>query len=144
MTIFDALYGSQYYDLEKKGYDTNKGRLYGNLLFAVTIMIYLFVILIVMNLVSEDFTKDLTRFLRNIFGHSTGKAIGKIIAIPLVAIIYLVVMLLFGSKKSYEKRSQTYLKAPQKEKDDAIGKMVGVFIVGLLLLTILSISSLFL
>jgi len=30
MNILDALYGSQYYELDKKGYDTSKGRLYGN------------------------------------------------------------------------------------------------------------------
>ena len=144
MTILDALYGSQYYDLEKKGYDTNKGRLYGTLMFAATVMIYLFVILIVMNLVSEDFTKDFTRFLKSIFGRSTGKAIGQVIAIPLIAIIYLIISLIFGSKKRYKKSYQTYLNASQQEKDDAIGKMVIVFVVGLLLLVILSISSLFL
>jgi len=143
MTVIDALYGSQYHELEKKGYDTSKGRLYGTLMFAATIMIYLFVIIIIWSFFTDDFTKDLTRFLRSIFGRSSGKAIGQIIAIPLIGIIYLVIALFFGSKKRYEKSYQTYVNASQQEKDNAIGKMIGIFVVGLLLLVILSISSLF-
>ncbi|WP_430408669.1 hypothetical protein [Kordia sp.] len=144
MTVIDALYGSQYYELKNKGYDVQKGRLYGNLVFAATIMIYLFVIVIIWNFISDDFTKDLTRFLRSIFGRSTGKTIGKVIAIPLIGIIYLIVSLLFGSKKRYEKSYQNFSNASQKEKDNAIGKMVAIFVIGLLLLVILSITSLFL
>lgn len=144
MTVIEALYGSQYYELKSKGYDVQKGRLYGNLLFAATIMIYLFVIVIFWSFFSEDFTKDLTRFLRSIFGRSAGKMIGKVIAIPLIAIIYLIVSLLFGSKKRYEKSYQTYVNASKQEKDKAIGKMVTFFAIGLLLLVVLSITSLFL
>ncbi|EDP95132.1 hypothetical protein U8527_13035 [Kordia algicida OT-1] len=144
MTVIDALYGSQYYDLKSKGYDVQKGRLYGNLLFAATIMIYLFVIVIFWSFFSEDFTKDLTRFLRSIFGRSTGKMIGKVIAIPLIAIIYLMIALFFGSKKQYEKRYETYVNATKEEKDNAVGKMVVIFAGGLLLLVVLSITSLFL
>lgn len=143
MNIITALYGSQYYDLKNKGYDVQKGRLYGNLLFAATVMIYLFVIVMIWSFISEDFTKDLTRFLKSIFGYSTGKMIGKIIAIPLIAIIYLVISLLFGSKKSYEKNYQKYMNATQEEKDNAIGKMVLIFAGGLLALFILGIVSLF-
>ncbi|WP_046758164.1 hypothetical protein [Kordia jejudonensis] len=144
MTVLDALYGSQYWELKNKGYDVQKGRLYGNLLFAATVMIYLFVIVIIWSFFSEDFTKDLTRFLKSIFGYSTGKAIGKIIAIPLIGIIYLIVALFFGSKKKYVKRYETYEKASQQEKDNAIGKMVMIFAIGLGSLFILSITSLFL
>lgn len=144
MTVIDALYGSQYWELKNKGADVQKGRLYGNLLFAATIMIYLFLIIIIWSFISEDFTKDLTRFLKSIFGYSTGKMIGKMIAIPLIAVIYLIVALFFGSKKRYEKSYQNYVNASQKEKDDAIGKMVAIFAIGLLLLFILSITSLFL
>ncbi|WP_420573688.1 hypothetical protein [Kordia sp.] len=144
MTVIDALYGSQYYDLKNKGYDVRKGRMYGNLLFAATVMIYFFVILIIWSFFSEDFTKDVTRFLKSIFGYSTGKMIGKIIAIPLIAIIYGVIALFFGSKKRYEKSYQKFSNATQEEKDNAIGKMVMIFAAGLLLLFVLSITSLFL
>ncbi|WP_046745356.1 hypothetical protein [Kordia zhangzhouensis] len=144
MNSIDALYGSQYHDLKSKGYDTNKGRLYGNLLFAATIMIYLFVIVIIWSFFTDDLSKDLTRFLKSIFGRSTGKVIGKIVAIPLITIIYLIVTLLFGSKKQYEKRHQKFSNAPQHEKDKAIGRMITIFVIGLGSLVILSIVSLFL
>ena len=143
MTLINALYGSQYHDLQAKGYDTSKGRLYGNLLFAATIMIYLFALLILWSFFSEDLSKDITRFLKSIFGRSTGKAIGKIVAIPLIAIIYLVVALLFGSKKQYEKHHQKFTNAPQHKKDKAIGRMIAVFVIGLGSLFVLAIMSLF-
>ena len=143
MTVLQALYGGQYAELAKKGYDTNKGRLYGNLLFAAVIMIYIFLIIIVLNFFSEDFSRDFSRLMRDIFGRTAGKTIGKIIAIPLIAIIYLVVALVFGSKKRYEKSYEVYSKATKKEKESALAKMIIIFVIGLGGLFVLSIASLF-
>lgn len=144
MNIIDALYGGQYSELKNKGYDVQKGRFYGNLLFTAIILIYLFITIIILNFISEDILDDLTKPLRSIFGRSMGKAASQIVAIPLIVIIYLIVALLFGSKKRYEKSYQTFSKATKEEKDKASGKLIGVFIVGLLLLVILAITSLFL
>lgn len=144
MNIIDALYGGQYSELENKGYDVQKGRFYGNLLLTAIILIYFFIVIIVLNFISEDILDDLTKPLQSVFGRSMGKAASQIVAIPLIVIIYLLVALLFGSKKRYEKSYQTFSKATKEEKDKVSGKLIGIFIVGLLLLVILAISSLFL
>ncbi|MEM6718765.1 MAG: hypothetical protein AAF611_05610 [Bacteroidota bacterium] len=144
MNIITALYGSQYSDLENKGYDVNKGRMYGNMLLTATILIYIFIILIILGFISDDIIKDLTKPLRSIFGRSMGKAASQIVAIPLIAFIYLIVAILFGSKKRYEKSFQVYSKATREEKDNAMGKLIGIFIIGLLAFVILGITSLFL
>mgnify|MGYP000200041208 CR=1 FL=1 len=144
MNIIDALYGGQYSELESKGYDVQKGRFYGNLLFTAIILIYLFIVIIVLNFISEDILDDLTKPIRRLFGRSMGKAASQIVAIPLIAIIYLIVALFFGSKKRYEKSYQTFSAATKEEKDKASGKLIAIFIVGLLLLVVLAITSLFL
>ncbi|MEM6685156.1 MAG: hypothetical protein AAF617_05110 [Bacteroidota bacterium] len=144
MNIITALYGSQYSDLESKGYDVNKGRFYGNLLLTATILIYFFLILIIIGFFSDDFIKDLTKPLRRYFGRSMGKATSQIVAIPFIAVVYAIVALLFGSKKRYQKSYDIYTKATREEKDNAMGKLIGIFVIGLLALVILGIVSLFL
>jgi hypothetical protein len=81
--------------------------------------------------------------MRDIFGRTAGKTIGKIIAIPLIAIIYLVVALIFGSKKRYEKSYEVYSKATKKDKENALAKMIIIFVIGLGGLFVLSMASLF-
>ncbi len=144
MNIIDALYGGQYSELESKGYDSKKGRIYGNLLLTAIVIIYLVVTMIILNFISEDILKDITKPLRSIFGRSMGKAMSQIVAIPLFVIIYLIIALLFGSKKRYEKSYQTFSAATKEEKDKASGKLIGIFIIGLLSLVVLGIVSLFL
>lgn len=144
MNIIDALYGGQYAELKKKGYDVNKGRFYGNLLLTAVIIIYLFLLVMVLNFINEDILDDAFKPLRRMFGRSMGKAMSKVIAIPIVAIIYVIVMLLFGSKKRYEKSYQVFSKATQQEKEKATNKMIVIFVIGLLALVVLSITSLFL
>lgn len=144
MNIIEALYGGQYSELESKGYDVQKGRFYGNLMLTAVILIYFFVVIIILNFISEDILDDLTKPLRSLFGRSMGKAASQIVAIPLITVIYLIVYLLFGSKKRYEKSYQVYSKTTQEEKDKVMGKMIAVFVIGLLLLVVLAITSLFL
>lgn len=144
MTILDMLYGSQYAELEKSGRDTSKGRMNGNLLLSAVIIVYLFLFIVVMNIISEDFTHDATRFLRKTFGRTTGRTIGKIIAIPLLAGICFIISLLVGSQSKYEQYYQNYVNATKEERDKALAKMLMIFFIGLGLLTILSIASLFL
>ncbi|AXG71385.1 hypothetical protein KORDIASMS9_03642 [Kordia sp. SMS9] len=144
MNIINALYGSQYSELKNKSYDVNKGRFYGNLLLTAIIIIYLFIAVIILNFISEDILDDLLKPLRRMFGRSMGKAASQIVAIPLIVVIYLIVMLLFGSKKRYEKSYQIYDKASKEEKDSAMGKLIGIFLIGFLSLVILGITSLFL
>lgn len=144
MNIITALYGSQYAELKNKSYDVNKGRFYGNLLLTAIIIIYLFITVIILNFISEDILDDLLKPLRRMFGRSMGKAASQIVAIPLIVVIYAIVALLFGSKKSYEKSYKKYSEAPEEKRKKATENMIGIFIIGLLLLVVLGITSLFL
>ena len=144
MTTIQALYGSQYDELDKKGYDVKKGRMYATIMIAAVIMIYFFVIIIALDFFSDDFSKELTRTLRKTFGRSSGKMIGRLIAIPLMALIYFFVSLVFGTKKKYQKSYEIFKIATKKEREKATVKMLMIFLIGLGLLVILGITSLFL
>lgn len=144
MNIITALYGSQYSELENKGYDVQKGRFYANMLLTATILIYLFLTLIILNIISEDITDTLTRPIRRFFGNSLNKGAAQLVITPIVIVVYLIVMVLFGSKKRYEKSYKIYSQATKEEKDKATEKMLGIFIIGLLSMFVLGIVSLFL
>ena len=143
MNFIQALYGGQYNELKNKGYDVQKGRFYGNLLLTAIIIIYLFITVIILNFISEDILDDLLKPLRKLVGRSMGKAMSQLVAMPLLAIIYFIVALLFGSKKSYEKSYEKFSNATQEQQTKASEKLIGIFIIGLLLLVVLAIASLF-
>src|SRR5688572_14580706 len=132
MTFTEALYGSQYNEIHQKGRDGNKGRLNGNLLLSVMVMLAFFVVLLACVHFIPDFNDTLTRKLRKTFGYSTGKTIGKLLAIPLIAIIYLVVSNTVGSKA----RVNTFIQYPDEVKKKANAKILIPFFVllGLMML----------
>ena len=138
------LYGSQYAEIKKRGGNVSKGRLNGNLLLSAVIMIYLFLIFVCFNLVSDDFADVVTRISKNTFGGTGGKTIGRIIALPLLASIYLPVAFILGTKSKYEEYYKAYKNSTEAERKNGKLKMAIVFFVGLGLLTAISISSLFL
>lgn len=136
MTFTEALYGSQYNEIQQKGRDGNKGRLNGNLLLSVMVMLAFFVVLLACVHFIPDFNDTLTRKLRKTFGYSTGKTIGKLLAIPLIAIIYLVVSNTVGSKANFKERVNTFMQYPDEIKKKANAKILVPFFVllGLMML----------
>ena len=85
MTFFEALYGSQYYEIHQKGRDGSKGRLNANLFLSAMVILFIFAVLMICISFVPGFKDSLTKSIRNIFGYSSGRSIGKLLAIPLFA-----------------------------------------------------------
>jgi len=142
MTYLEALYGSQYYEIAKKGKDGSAGRLNGNLFLTAFIIISMF--LVIALLVSfTDFSNDINRLFHKLFGYSSGKVIGRLLAIPLMLVIYFVISKTVGSKANYEKIVQSFLTYSDEEKQKATMKLLAPFFIVLGGLLLLSMASLF-
>jgi hypothetical protein len=142
MTFTEALYGSQYYEIDQKGRDGNKGRLNGNLLLSVMVMLALFILILACVHFVPDFNETLTRKIRKVFGYSTGKTIGKLLAIPLIAIIYLIVSNTIGNKANFKARVNTFMQYPDEIKKKANAKILVPFFVLLGLMMLLLFTGL--
>ncbi len=143
MTFFEALYGSQYYEITEKGGNGNSGRMNGNLFLTVLVILSFFLAILILITVFQDFKQALDSLFEQLFGYSSGKTIGKLLAIPLMGIIYFVVNKTVGSEINYLKLTKSFLNYPLEEKQKATAKILKPFFVLLVLFFLLSIASLF-
>jgi len=134
MTFFEALYGSQYYEIQKQGKDGNKGRLNGNLFLSVLIILVLIAFFIFLIKFVPGFNDTITKQSRKLFGYSGGKTIGKILTVPLVAIIYLVVSNTIGSKNNFRIKTEAFMLYPDEIKKKANAKLLVPFFILLALI----------
>jgi hypothetical protein len=142
MGFLEALYGSQYLELEQNGKDGNKGRLNGNIFLAVLIMLSLFVIVMLCFKFLPGFEKNINRSINKLFGYgNSGKAIGKILAVPLIALIYFICVSTVGSKQNFKRKIETFLQYPADVQKGATKKILLPFFILLATLFVLSISS---
>ena len=139
MTFFEALYGSQYWEISQQGKDGNKGRLNGNLFLSAFIILILLDGMLVLFLIPGVYD-SLTDKLTNIFGYGNGKNAGKLLAIPLLGGIYYAATKTIGSEVNFKKYVERFLKLPDDEKKKANKKLLTPF---LILLGILFLSSMF-
>ncbi len=119
MTFLEALYGSQYYEIQQKGRDGNKGRINGN--FFLSAIIILVLILIVMTCIRflPGFTESIDRFASNLFRSSNGKMTGKLLAIPLYFLINFIVAGTIGNEKNFKKNVDAFMQYPDETKKRA-------------------------
>lgn len=143
MTFLQALYGSQYHELTKKGKDGAKGRLGGNLFLSAFLIILLFLVIVLAGTISPEFTDEMNSIFHHLFGYASGKAIGRLLAIPLLFLIYLLVSSTVGSKKNYQKIAEFFSQLPESEKKKANVKVLLPFMIALGSLFIMSMISLF-
>ena len=133
MSFLEALYGSQYYEIQQKGRDGNKDRLNANLfLSAMIVLLILAVIMICISFV-PGFDESLTRSVRKIFSYSSGKGIGKLLAIPLFAIIYFIVNTTVGNKNNFQNKVGTFMQYPDEIKKKANAKLLIPFFILLII-----------
>ena len=135
MTFLEALYGSQYYEIHQKGRDGNKGRLNGNLFLSALIVLFLVaVLLLCINLV-PGFNDRITKSIRSAFGYSAGKNIGKLLAIPVFAVIYFIIIRTVGTATSFKNKVDVFMQYPDDVKKKANAKLlIPFFILGLIVL----------
>src|SRR5260221_10704166 len=100
MTFLEALYGSQYYEIHLRGKDGNKGRLNGNVFLTAFIILFIIAVLMICISFVPGFNDNLTKTFSGISDYSNGKTIGKLLAIPLFAIIYFIVIKTVGSEEN--------------------------------------------
>jgi len=129
MTFLENLYGSQYYEIDQKGRDGNKGRLNANLFLSALIILFIFAVIMICISVVPGFNETLTKNLRSIFGNSSGRTMGKLLAIPLFAFIYLVVSNTTGSKKNFKRNVETFMQGSDELKKKANTKLLIPFFV---------------
>ncbi len=142
MTFLEALYGSQYYEIHQKGRDGNKGRMNGNIFLAAFVILFLFTVLMICIRFAPGFNETVTRSLRKAFGYSSGRSIGKLLAIPLLAIIYLILTFTVGSAINFKKRVDTFMQYPDEIKKKANAKLLVPFFVLLIIVFGLAITGL--
>lgn len=133
MTFLESLYGSQYYEISQKGRDGNKGRLNGNLFLSALIILFIFAMLMICISFVPGFNETMTRGLRNIFGYSTGRSIGKLLAIPVFAIIYFIVLKTVGTETNFKNKVDAFMQYPDEVKKKANAKLlIPFFILGVI------------
>lgn len=129
MTFLEALYGSQYYEIQQKGRDGNKGRFNGNLVLSGFVILLLFTVLLLMVNFVPGFEKSSWRFIKNVFGNNFGgRTIGRLVAIPLLAVIYFICAATVGSKKNFTALTQKFMQYPDEVKKKASMKMLLPFL----------------
>jgi hypothetical protein len=141
MTFFEALYGSQYWEISQQGKDGNKGRLNANLFlsaFIILIILDSFLVLFAIPGLYDSMTHSLTNF----FGFGNGKNAGKLLAIPLMGGIYFLATRTVGSEANFKMYVDRFLKLPEAEKAKANKKLLTPFLILLGILFIASMTSL--
>ena len=133
MTFLEALYGSQYYEISQKGRDGNKGRLNGNLFLAAFVVLFMIAVLMISISFVPGFNEALTKTIRSVFGYSTGKSIGKLLAIPVFALIYFVILKTVGTETSFKRKVDAFMQYPDEAKKKANAKLlIPFFILGII------------
>jgi hypothetical protein len=142
MTFFEALYGSQYWEISQQGKDGNKGRLNANLFLSAFIILILLDSMLVVFLIPGMYD-SVTHSLTNIFGYGNGKTAGKLLAIPLLGGIYFLASRTVGSEENFKMYVDRFIKLPDSEKKKANKKLLMPFLVLLGILFLSSMVSLF-
>ena len=133
MTFLEALYGSQYYEIYQKGRDGNKGRLNGNIFLSALIVLLILAILMVSISLVPGFEESLTKSVHNIFGSISGRSIGKLLAIPVFAIIYLIIIKTVGSEINFKNKVDAFMQYPDEVKKKANAKiLIPFFVLGVI------------
>ncbi|TMI62971.1 MAG: hypothetical protein E6H07_16355 [Bacteroidetes bacterium] len=142
MSFLEALYGSQYYEIQKQGKDGNKGRTSANFfLAALIILIFIAVLMIGVSFV-PGFNESLTKSIRNVFGYSSGRSIGKLLALPLFILLYFILSLSVGSKENFKIKTEAFMQYPDEVKKKANAKLLIPFFVLLAIVGVLAFSKL--
>ena len=142
MTFLEALYGSQYYEIQKQGKEGNKGRFNGNLFLAAFVFLFILVVIMACVRFLPGFNESITGSIKNVFGYSTGKSIGKLLAIPVFAIIYFIIIKTVGTEINFKAKVDAFMQYPDEVKKKANKMLLMPFFILLIVLLGLALSSL--
>lgn len=141
MTFLEALYGSQYYEIQQRGKDGNKGRLNANFfLTAMIILVIIAVFMICLRFVpafNDSVNNNSSGFL--IF--TNGKTMGKLLALPIFGIIYLIIIKTVGSENNFKRRTESFMQLPDEVKKKANAKLLTPFFILLVIVLVLALCN---
>ncbi len=140
MTFLEALYGSQYQEIQQRGGDGSKGRLNANLFLSAMLLLALIALFLCCTRFVPGFTETVTRQSRKLFGFRSGKSMGKLLAIPLFFVMYQVIRSTTGSGLNFRKRVETFLAYPEEIRKQANKKLLLPFFIllGLVIVLVLA------
>lgn len=139
--IIRHIYGMQYEELEQKGRDGNKARFNGNILVAAYLVVILLLTLLLFTLIST-YNETMSRAVYSMFGYWSGKSVGKLLAIPLFAVLYIIVTLTIGSETSFREYVMEYKKLSPEEKKKSLRIVMTPFMIMLVAMVIIGFSRL--
>ena len=129
MSFLEALYGSKNYEIRQKGKDGNKGRLNGNVFLSAMIILFIIAVIMICFRFVPRFNETITKTIEDLFGYSSGRSVGKLLAIPLFAVIYLVILLTVGSKKNFQIKVEAFMQYPDEIKKKANARLLILFFI---------------
>ena len=88
------------------------------------------------------FNESITGSIKNVFGYSTGKSIGKLLAIPVFAIIYFIIIKTVGTEINFKAKVDAFMQYPDEVKKKANKMLLMPFFILLIVLLGLALSSL--
>jgi hypothetical protein len=141
MSFLEALYGSQYYEIQKQGKDGNKGRMNANLFLAALIILAIIAVLMIGVSFVPGFNESLTKSIRNVFGYSSGRSIGKLLALPLFFLLYFIISISVGNKGNFKIKTDNFMLYPDEVKKKANAKLLIPFFILLGTVVILAITK---
>ncbi|MBI5372899.1 MAG: hypothetical protein HZA79_12830 [Sphingobacteriales bacterium] len=137
MTFLEALYGSQYQEIQQRGGDGGKGRLNANLFLSALLILALVALFLCCTRFIPGFNETVTRQSRKFFGGMSGKSTGKLLTIPLFFVVYQAIRATTGSEPNFRKRVEAFLAYPAETQKKANKKILLPFFVLLVLVIVL-------
>lgn len=129
MPFLEILYGSQFEEIKNMGKDGAKGRLNGNLFLSVMILMLIVILFLAGDILSNSFGNEMSGFYARNFDWLSGKTLGKLIAIPLLAITYLIVSKTVGSEARFSRYTENYMQYPEDVRKQSNKKLLIPFFV---------------
>lgn len=138
MTFLEALYGSQYYEIEQRGKDGNKGRLNANFFLTALIILAIIAVGLVCLKFVPAFNDSLTKNSSSFLVFTDGKTMGKLLALPIFGIIYLIIIKTVGSGYNFKRRTEAFMQLPDEVKKKANAKLLTPFFILLVMVLVLA------
>ncbi len=129
MTFLEALYGSQYHEIQQRGGDVKKARLNGNLLLSMMVLLGLIILYLAAIRFIPGFNYSVTRQMRNLFGYRSGKSIGRLLALPLYFLLFWILQKTTGNEANFKKQVDAFMAYPEEIKKQGNRKVLLPFFI---------------
>lgn len=137
MTFLEALYGSQFYEIEQRGKDGNKGRLNANFFLTALIILAIIAIGLVCLKFVPGLNDSLTENSSSVLVFTDGKTVGKLLALPIFGLIYLIIIKTVGNEHNFKRRTEAFMLLPDEVKKKANAKLLTPFFILLVVVLVL-------